>query len=257
MKNTALVTGASSGIGRELARCHASKGGDLVVVARREKSLEELKTELEQKYKIKVMVLAVDLSEPSAAETVFRATEAEKIEVDILINNAGFGGHGKFYQRDLKKEQAMVQVNIVSLINLTHLYLQGMVQRNRGRILHVASTAGFIPGPLQAIYFATKSFVLSFSQATAQELASTQVTCTALCPGPVATEFAQAGDLEETDLFKRAVSAKSVAVCGYNAMERGQLVVINEKALDFVLHWLLPWMPRKLVLKIVEKSMQK
>ncbi|NEP84786.1 MAG: SDR family NAD(P)-dependent oxidoreductase, partial [Okeania sp. SIO3B3] len=158
MGNTALVTGASSGIGSELARLHAAKGGDLVLVARREEALNKLKSELENAHNIKATVIAADLAQPDSAEKIFAATEAASIQIDILINNAGFGGHGKFHERDLAKDQAMMQVNIVSLVNLTHLYLQGMVSRNSGKILHIASTAGFLPGPLQAVYFATKAF---------------------------------------------------------------------------------------------------
>ena len=195
MGNTALVTDASSVIGAELARLHAAKGGDLVLVARREKALNDLKSELEKAYGIKATVIAADLAHPDSAEKIFTLTEAAGIQIDVLINNAGFGGHGKFYKRDLAKDQAIMQVNMVSLVNLTHLYLQGMVSRNSGKILHVASTAGFIPGPLQAVYYATKAFVVSFSQAIAQELSDTNVTSTVLCPGAVVTGFVEADDL--------------------------------------------------------------
>ena len=195
MGNTALVTDASSVIGAELARLHAAKGGDLVLVARREKALNDLKSELESAYGIKATVMAADLAQPNAAEKIFTVTEAAEIQIDVLINNAGFSGHGKFYKRDLSKDQAMMQVNMVSLVNLTHLYLQGMVSRNAGKILHVASTAGFVPGPLQAVYYATIAFVVSFSQAIAQELSDTNVTSTVLCPGAVVTGFVEADDL--------------------------------------------------------------
>lgn len=257
MTNTALVTGASSGIGKELARLHAKKKGDLVLVARREEALNQLKAELEQAYGIQAMVIAADLAQVDAAQTIFAATEAAGVQVDILINNAGFGGYGKFHERDLAKDQSMMQVNMMSLVNLTHLYLQGMVQRNSGKILHVASTAGFLPGPLQAVYYATKSFVISFSQAIAQELSDTNVTSTVLCPGAVATGFVAAGDLEGNSLWDNAASPESVAKCGYEAMEKGELVKINERSLSFMLNWVIPFMPRKMMLKISQQSMEK
>lgn len=253
----ALVTGASSGIGAALARLHAFKQGDLVLVARREDALNALKSELESTHGIKAMVIAADLAEPDAAARIFATTEAAGIQVDILINNAGFGGYGKFHERDLAKDQAMMQVNMVSLVNLTHLYLQGMVERNSGQLLHVASTAGFLPGPLQAVYFATKAFVVSFSQAIAQELAETNITSTVLCPGAVATGFVAAGDLEGNALWDHAATPESVAKCGYEAMMKGELVKINEPRLDFMLNWVIPFLPRKTVLKISQQTMEK
>ncbi|NEQ89002.1 MAG: SDR family oxidoreductase [Moorea sp. SIO2I5] len=257
MGNTALVTGASSGIGAELARLHAAKGGNLVLVARREEVLNKLKSELENAYNIKATVIVADLAQPDSAEQIFAATEAAGIQIDILINNAGFGGHGKFHERDLAKDQAMMQVNMVSLVNLTHLYLQGMVSRNYGRVLHVASTAGFIPGPLQAVYYATKAFVVSFSQAIAQELSDTNVTSTALCPGAVATGFVAAGDLNGVSTWDNAASSESVAKCGYDAMMKGELVKINEASLSFMVNWVVPFLPRKTVLKMSQQTMEK
>lgn len=257
MANIALITGASGGIGEQLARYHAAKGGDLVLVARSEDKLNGLKSELENNYKIKVMVIGADLAHPESAVQIFSATEEAGLQIDILINNAGFGGHGKFHQRELAKDQAMMQVNMVSLVNLTHLYLQGMVQRNSGKILHVASTAAFLPGPLQAIYYATKAFVVSFSQAIAKELEGTGVTSTALCPGAVATGFVAAGDLEGIKVWEKAKSAESVAQCGYDAMLDGELVKINERGLSFALNWVVPFLPRKTVLNISQQAMEK
>ena len=232
LKNTnnqvALITGASSRIGAELARYHASKGGDLVLVARNENALNKLKAELEATHNINATVIAADLAQPESAEKIFATTEAAGIQIDILINNAGFGSHDKFHERELARDQAMMQVNMVSLVNLTHMYLQGMISRNNGRILHVASTAAFMPGPLQAVYYATKSFVTSFSQAIAKELEGTNVTSTALCPGAVATGFVKAGDLEGVAVWDKAKSPGSVAKIGYDAMMKGELVKINE-----------------------------
>lgn len=257
MGSTALITGASGGIGAELARYHAARGGDLVLVARSEDKLKALQLELENAHKIKVMVVVADLAQPESADQIFSATEQAGLNIDILINNAGFGGHGKFHERQLRKDQAMMQVNMVSLVNLTHLYLQGMVQRNYGKILHVASTAAFMPGPLQAVYYATKSFVVSFSQAISQELEGTNVTSTALCPGAVATGFVSAGDLEGIRVWDKAATAESVAKCGYDAMINGDLVKINEKGLNFLLNWIIPFLPRKTILKLSRQAMEK
>lgn len=257
MGNTALVTGASSGIGVELAIYHASKGGDVVLVARSEDKLNKLKSELENTHGIKAIVIKADLAQADSAENIFAATETAGLQIDILINNAGFGGHGKFHERDLANDQAMMQVNMTSLVSLTHLYLQGMVSRNSGKILHVASTAGFIPGPLQAVYYATKSFVISFSQAIAQELKGTNVTSTVLCPGTVATGFVAAGDLDGIKAWDKAATPESVARCGYDAMLKDELVKINEKGLSFILNWVIPFLPRKTVLKISQQAMEK
>ena len=203
------------------------------------------------------MVVVADLAQPESADQIFSATEQAGLNIDILINNAGFGGHGKFHERQLRKDQAMMQVNMISLVNLTHLYLQGMVQRNYGKILHVASTAAFLPGPLQAVYYATKSFVVSFSQAISQELEGTNVTSTALCPGAVATGFVSAGDLEGIKVWDKAATAESVAKCGYDAMINGDLVKINEKGLSFLLNWIIPFLPRKTILKLSRQAMEK
>jgi len=257
MGNIALITGASSGIGAELAKYHASKNGDVVLVARSEDKLNKLKSELEKTFDIKARVIVADLAQSDSADKIFATTEEAGLQIDILFNNAGFGGHGKFHERDLVKDQAMMQVNMASLVNLTHLYLQGMVSRKHGKILHVASTAAFMPGPLQAVYYATKSFVVSFSQAIAKELEGTGVTSTALCPGPVATGFVKAGDLEGVDIWDKAATPESVAKCGYDAMLKEDLVKINEKGLSFMLNWIVPFLPRKMVLKISQQTMEK
>jgi short-subunit dehydrogenase len=253
----ALITGASGGIGLELAKIHAAKGGNLVLVARSEGKLLSLKQQLEKEFGVQAMVIAEDLSDPLSAQRIFERTQGENVEVGTLINNAGFGGHGLFHQRDLEAEQSMMQVNMISLTNLTHLYLKGMVARNSGHILNVSSTASFIPGPLQAVYYATKAYVTSFSQALAEELNGTGVTVTALCPGAVATGFVAAGDLQGVDIWKNARSAKSVARCGYQAMERGDLVAFNETRLKLFLNWIMPLLPRKMLLKFSRQTMEK
>ena len=258
MKHAALITGASNGIGLELARIHAKRGGDLVLVARSQDKLKQLADELRAQYDgIQITVIAQDLTMPQAAQSVFAQTEQLGIQVDILINNAGFGGHGRFFERELAKEQQMIQLNITALTELTHLYLQGMVARRRGKILNVSSTASFMPGPLQAVYYATKAYVTSFSQAVAEEVREFGITATALCPGAVATDFVAAGDLQGVGAWKNAKSAQSVAEYGYRAMEKGELVAFNEGKLKFALEWVIPLLPRKTVLKMSRMAMEK
>lgn len=255
--NTALITGASGGIGFELAHIHAKKGGNLVVVARSQDKLESLKRDLESKYAVSVTVIAIDLSQPGAAQRIFDFTETQGIEISTLINNAGFGGHGFFHERDLAQDTSMMQVNMVTLTELTHRYLQGMISRNHGRILNISSIASFMPGPLQAVYYATKAYVTSFTQAIAEEVSGYNITATALCPGTVATGFVAASNLESVDVWKNAKSARSVAKCGYTAMEKGTLVAFNEHSMKFALNWVIPVLPRKWVLKLSRQKMEK
>ena len=255
--NIALITGASGGIGMELARIHASKGNDLVIVARSEEKLVALKHELESAFRVKVWVIVEDLSSPESAKRIYNQTQDLGLHISILINNAGFGGHGLFHQRDLVKDQSMMQVNMVTLTNLTHFYLQDMVRANYGRILNVSSTASFIPGPLQAVYYATKAYVTSFTQAIAEEVREFNITATALCPGAVATEFVSAGDLSGVEIWKNAKSAESVAAIGYKDMEKGKLLSFNEGVLKFMLGWVIPLLPRRLVLKFSRQTMEK
>jgi len=257
MPKTALITGASGGIGRELAQLHAERGNDLIVVARSEDELSQLKTELEQKYKVRVEVIVKDLTTNEAPSEVFARVEELGITVDYLINNAGFGGHGLFHEQDWQKEASMIRLNILALTELTHLFLPGMVKRKTGKILNVASTAAFLPGPLQAVYYATKAFVLSFSQAIAEEVADANITVTALCPGPVETGFAKAANAEDVEAFQNAASPRAVAELGYSAMLDGKLVVINDWKLSLLLNWFTPLMPRRMLLKLSRRFMEK
>lgn len=258
MSNTALITGASAGIGTAFARYHASKGGDLIITARREDTLTKLKEDLEAKHNIAVHVIALDLAAAGGADALYDAVKALNVPVDVLINNAGFGGHGAHLDRDLAAEQAMIDLNIKALVTLTHCIGADMVARGSGKILNVGSTAGFMPGPYQAVYFATKAFVQSFSQAIDQELRDKGVTCTALAPGYVHTEFAQVADLGGTDLVKqKGATAEAVAKHGYDAMMAGKLVTVNEAPLGFMVNWVVPLLPRRAMLKMVEKMQTK
>lgn len=254
MKRVALVTGASSGIGRELARTHAQRGGDLVVVARSTGRLQELKRELEGAHGVTVYVLAVDLTEESAPAAVFEELGTVGIDVEYLVNCAGFGGRGKFHERDWESDRDMIQLNVIALTALCRKFLPGFVRRGRGRILNVSSTAGLVPGPLQAVYFATKAYVTSFSNAIAEELRDTGVTVTALLPGATATSFADAADLGNTPLFKEAASARSVAEDGYEAMMAGRLSIVSGlPLLQRIGLRLAPLLPTELALRQVRR----
>ena len=251
---TALVTGASSGLGREFARLHAKRGRDLVVTARRIGELDALKRELESAHGCRVTVVEADLAAPDAVETLWRACEG--IEIDVLINNAGFGGHGPFLEQSLERSQEMIALNVAAPTALAHRFAAPMVARGRGRILNVGSTAGYLPGPLQAVYYATKAYVNSFSQALAEELDGTGVTVTLLAPGPVKTGFTEAADLDGLSAFDHAPEPASVARAGYEAMMRGELVCIDDRRLA-AMSRVLGLLPRKAVLRLSRRSMTK
>ena len=224
MTKTALITGASSGFGLHFARLCAQDGANLVLVARSTDKLNNLKTRLESEYGVDVVVIARDLSHPDAAEDVFATTEEQNIKVDILINNAGFGILGKFEDSSLERQQQMLNLNILTLTKLTHLYLPHMKKQHYGKILNVASIAAFAPGPCMATYYASKAYVLSFSDALATELRGSGVTVTALCPGPVNTGFANAAGFKNSVLFNGKDNGKAAKVScyGYNAMVKGK-----------------------------------
>lgn len=244
-RKTALVTGASSGIGLDLARLLAADGYHVILVARSEEKLRTLAGELGN-----ASVIVADLAQSPAPEELF----AKSGPVDVLINNAGYGLVGAFVETDLKKELEMIQLNIASLTHLTKLYLRPMVERRSGRILNVASTAAFQPGPLMAVYYASKAYVLSFSEAIADELRNSGVTVTALCPGPTATGFAGAAGMESTRLFTLAAPMSSAAVArfGYQAMLRGTRVAVPGMR-NKLLTQSLRVTPRRMVTSIVRK----
>jgi short-subunit dehydrogenase len=250
---TILITGASSGIGFELAKIFAANNCNLVLVARNQSAMNELAKELIEKFKIKVKIIVKDLSDKNAPVEIFNELSNEKIEIEYLINNAGFGGYGNYYETDWKKENDMIQVNVIALAELSKLFVQPMVKCNSGRILNVASTAAFQPGPLMSVYYATKAFVLSLSEAMAYELKDTNVTVTCLCPGPTKSNFQKAANITESKLAK-GVNATSyeVALCGYNAMMKGKYVAI-EGFMNSMLAFATRFMPRKLVLATVYK----
>ena len=224
---TALVTGASAGLGEEFARLLAKDGHNPVLVARNGQRLQQLADELRQRYGVTPHVFPCDLSQPGAAQELYAALRQADLCIDILINNAGFGLNGKYYENPAEQEFALLQVNVVAVAQLTRLILPGMVARGLGRVLNIASTAAFQPGPGMAGYFASKAYVLSLSEALAEELKGTGVSVTALCPGPTETEFIDRAGMEESLLFKLAKqSAHKVASIGYQAMLKGEAVVV-------------------------------
>jgi uncharacterized protein len=257
MNKTVLITGASSGIGLEFASLFAKDGYHLVLNARNETKLKEIAEQLKADYDATVTIAAKDLSLPDSAEELTSELLAAGIEVDVLINNAGFAAYGSFDETSWKEEKDMIQVNIMALTALTKHLLPGMIKRNSGKILNVASTAAFQPGPLMAVYYATKAYVLSFSEAINYELRNTNVSVTALCPGATATNFEKRASLESSRLFQSgAMDAQEVALNGYNALMREKSLTIpgfKNKALANLVRFL----PRKSILKIVHYVQEK
>jgi hypothetical protein len=250
---TVLVTGASSGIGLELVKCFAADGCRLILVARNQDALEKLAEELRSKNKIEAIVLPADLSLSETPKRIFQELSAQKVSVDILVNNAGFGAIGAFAQLPLDRQIEMIQVNITALTELTGLFLPGMIERRRGGILNVSSVAGFVPGPGMAIYYATKAFVLSFTEALATELEGMGVKVTALCPGPTPTNFGNVAGSKKVRLIRvPGTSAEKVARDGHAAFRRGRTISIPGLQNKFVIY-LVRLMPRKLIRKIVRK----
>lgn len=255
MPTTALITGASSGIGRDLAHEHARRQGNLILVARRRDRLEALADDLRHQHGVDVVVLAGDLTKPDAVAGLQRTVEKRRLQVDMLINNAGFGGLGSFHQQDPGRQADMVQLNVQALTQLTRAFLPAMIARGQGRVLNVASTAAFMPGPTQAVYFATKAYVLSFTEALAVELAGTGVTATALCPGPTATEFARRAGAADRRMFRAATaSSADVAAHGYRAMLAGRAVAVHGLG-NRILVPLTRALPRSLVARLVGRLM--
>jgi uncharacterized protein len=257
MFKTALITGASSGIGFELAYIHASKGDNLVLVARNEERLKELKVTLEKQFCINVYIIAKDLSLPNSPQEVFDETNNHHIQIDYLINNAGRGDYGYFKDTDWDKEFKMIQLNVVALTHLTKLYVNQMLVRKEGKILNIASVAAFQPGPKMAVYFATKSFVLNFSEAIHQEVSKHGITVTTLCPGPTNTGFFDAAGMSKIPFFNQnnLPIAKDVALCGYQAMMKGKQVVIHG-FVNKIMVFLVRFTPRTWVVKIAALMMK-
>ncbi len=256
-RKTALITGASSGIGLELTKLFAEDGYDLYLVARRKKTLDDLANQLGKQYGVSIKVIALDLAEPDAPHRIATALEKESEALDVLVNNAGFGTYGLFSELDTAREIELLQVNIVALTHLTRLFLPGMVKRKSGRILNLASTASFQPGPFMATYCASKAYVLSFSEALANELKGTGVSVTALCPGATKTEFQAAAKMESSRLVRNSMmDAKTVAEIGYHAMLKGKPIIVTGVG-NVLLSEMHRFFPRNLITHVARKVLER
>jgi short-subunit dehydrogenase len=251
-KKIALVTGATSGIGKELAKCFAMNGYTVIIVARNKQALEETAQEFRSKYGAEVSTIQVDLAEPNAAQRVITALNGKQI--DILVNNAGFAAYGPFVENDINTVIGSIRLNIETLTHLTRLLLPQMIDRRSGKILNVASTAAFQPGPLMAVYYASKAYVLSFSEAIRYELKGSGITITTLCPGPTETNFQnKIADFRKSNLVKMGMmKADDVARQGYQALLEGRSIVIPgfKNKLGAVLA---RFSPRSIVLRVINK----
>jgi short-subunit dehydrogenase len=250
---TALITGASSGIGLELSKVFARNKINLVLVARNERMLIQLAEELRIDFEIDVNLIVKDLNEKNSCEEIYNELKQKRIEINYLINNAGFGDVGRLVSSKWIKQEKMIQVNITSLTHLTRLFLPDMFRRDRGRIMNVASTAAFQPGPLMSVYYATKAYVLSFTEAISDEVKGSKVTATALCPGPTLSNFQKSASAEKINLFQRNMhTSKEVAEFGFKAMMKGKRVavygLVNKTFAFFV-----KFVPRFITLFIVRK----
>ncbi len=230
MAQNVLITGASSGIGMELARVFAARGYNLILTARNAQRLNELQDELKSIYPIEIVILPKDLTATRAAQEIYDELLAKKIEPDILINNAGVGLQGAFSESDISSQMNMIQLNISTLIQLSHLFLKNMKERRSGVILNVASTAAFMPGPYMAVYYASKAFVVSFSEALSSVAKDSGVQISVLCPGPTKTEFAATAQLERSRIFNsgllKIMDARTVALITCKQLLRGKRCII-------------------------------
>ncbi|TYR80693.1 SDR family oxidoreductase [Priestia megaterium] len=256
-KETVLITGASSGIGKELAYHYAKDGYNIVMVARSLTKLTEIKNDLEKQYGGSVFVIQKDLSKESEIQEVYKLIKQNNMRVDILINNAGFGLFGEFLETDLEDELNMIDLNVKSLTYMTKLFLPDMIKQNKGGILNVASTAAFQPGPLMAVYYATKAYVLSFTEALENELKDTNITVSALCPGPTETGFSDRANLKESKLFKSGVmDVKTVAEIGYKGFKSGKTVIIPGLK-NKILAGAVRFAPRTIITSIVRQMQER
>lgn len=258
MGKRALITGSSSGIGLEFARIFAREGYDLVLVALEGDKLEELKREISGKYGVDVFVMSKDLTIGGSVQEIYEGLERAGIVVDILVNNAGFGDYSMYWESDWAKQEKMVNLNVLALAHLTRLFLPGMVERGFGKILNLASNAAFQPGPGMSVYFASKAFVLSFSEALSEELKATGVTVTALCPGSTKTPFntvASGGRIKLKENDHRP-EPWEVAEFGYRAMVRGERVAIHGFKNAFII-FMVRFMPRSLVARLAGRIQAK
>lgn len=228
MADTALITGSYGGLGTCFVNIHAAKGGNLILVGRNQSKLDAQAEKIKEQYHVNTHTIAADLSRPEAAQTIYDSCKACGLIPDIIINNAGFGGQGDFArERTMEQDMSMIAVNVETPTRLLKLFLPEMIKRGSGKVLNVSSTAAIMPGPLQAVYYATKAYITSWSNALWRELQKTGVTVTALMPGAMETGFAKTGGLTDTKMFSHAVNPMQVAEDGYRGMLEGKLNVIS------------------------------
>jgi short-subunit dehydrogenase len=256
---TALITGAASGIGLALATEFAKHGHNLILTSRVQSELRDVAGDLTSRYNVEVGTIAADLQDPNGPEMLLDAIRREAVLVDILVNNAGLGYRGKFWEIPIENQMNIVRVNIEAVMRMTHLFLPQMIRRNQGRIMNTASIAGFEPGPLLAVYHASKAFVLSFTEALATELEDTKVTVTALCPGPTDTDFFPKAGLTDTKAFQKAhvMAPQEVAELGYKGLMRGDRTVVAggaNKAMVFARRFMTEGAQAKMNKKIYERA---
>jgi hypothetical protein len=251
---TALITGASGGIGYDLAGLLAKEGCNLILVARSSEKMISLANALEKQYGIKIHVITKDLSYAESANELYREIAGSGLQVDTLINNAGFGNWGLFAETNLEKELSMIDLNVRTLTVLTKLFLQPMLQRKSGHILNVASTAAFQPGPYMAVYYATKAYVLSFTEALSEELKGTGISVTTLCPGPTETGFGKTAEIEKSKFFTslKVVKSSDVASFALKALKRKKRLAIHG-TMNRLIVWINRFTPRFIVLRMVYK----
>jgi len=254
----ALVTGATSGIGLEIAKLHASNSGNLILASRDLYKLEKTQKQLIKKFEIDVKIIQIDLSIENAAESLYLNIKELDLEIEYLINNAGFGGYGFFQQRDQINDLEMIRLNIITLTMLMHLFLKDFVVRKHGKILNVSSSAALMPGPMQAVYFATKAYVKSLTNAVAREVKSTGVTITNLMPAPTKTAFIQRSNVTGSKMFRDLADPKTIALEGYSGMLEGKLNILS--GFNF---WqkirlkIIPLVPENIILNFVYKAQNK
>lgn len=252
MTKTTLITGATGGLGHEFVTLFAAAGNDLILVGRNPQKLANLQQQVERDYRVQVTTVAVDFSDETAADQIYQQVQAQHLQVDNLVNNAGLGGQGAFTDRTMAQDVAMMRVNMLVPTKLMKLFLPDFVKRGSGRVLNVSSSAALIPGPLQAEYYATKAYVTSLSNAIAYEVKDTGVTVTTLMPGAIETGFAQAGGLTQTKMFAHGAQPSNVARAGYQGMLAGKLNVfagLSAAQRPFV--GMMPLLPKKMIMGFV------
>ena len=256
-KKITLITGASSGIGLELAWICARNNHNLLLIARHEDKLQELAKAIKEKYRVSVDYLSYDLNKVESAQAIYNYCQGKDLFVNVLINNAGFGDWRKFIDSDIQRQLDMINVNISSLVYLSHLFLKDMKNNGGGKIMNMASAAAFQPGPLMSVYYATKAFVLHFSEAVANELKENNITVTAICPGPTTSNFKKTANLDNSRLMKKRnlPSSRDVAEFSYKVMDKGKVVAVPGM-INVFLSKLVNFIPRSIVVKIVRKMQE-